>query len=115
MSRQKESMWIIALAIALVLAASGTAFAAPGEWSRCMARCQAAHDRMDPAHALWRKAFSELLEGAMNQIESKWEVRDRVLGLGPSSLKLQPHFDIKGDDGKSLERFKSCVTICGKP
>jgi len=79
-----------------------------------MAKCQVAHDRMDPAYALWRKAFEELLEATEEQIESKWELRDHLLGLHPS-LELKPHFKTGGDEGKSLEQFKSCVTICGKP
>lgn len=105
-------MRIIGLGIVFALILNGSAFAQ--EWTRCMSRCQVAYDRMDPAHAFWRQALSELLETARGRIEAEWPLRDRLLGL-PSDLVLHPHFDIKGDEGKSLEQFRSCVTICGKP
>lgn len=105
-------MRLIGLAATLTLMLHGVASAT--EWSRCMAQCQAAHDRMEPAYALWRKAFAELLEATKDQIESKWELRDHLLRLRPD-LEPLPHFKVEGDEGKSLEQFKTCTTICGKP
>ena len=99
---------------ALILVSGGTAHAQPSDWRSCMQRCQGAMDRMNPAHALWRQALARAMESAEQRIKQEWEVRDCVLGLQCNS-GLPPHFELKGDEGKSFEQFEKCLTICGKP
>lgn len=111
--RMKLRSVALALLVASAIAPIG-ARAQPSDWRSCMARCQHAIDRMNPAHALSRQALADAIGDAQQRIQQEWPVRDCVLGL-QCDLGLPPHFELKGDEGKSLEQFERCLTLCGKP
>ena len=90
------------------------AHAEPSDWRVCMARCQSAIDRMNPAHVLWRQAMGRAMEAAKERIAAEWKMRDCILGL-KCDLAPPPHFSLDGDEGKSLEQFEKCLMVCGKP
>lgn len=94
---------IHAAAISIVLSlAAQTAEADARLWSRCMHKCQNALDRDDPYAEWWRMQWSEYRKGWLDQNGRLREFTEE------EQKKLKGYVD----KGRSLEQFKTCLSLC---